>query len=328
MPKSSGLYGRLRLDVVSRTIPGLVSSPQPKAEGPMKLSPATKITYLSSILAGMLAACGGDDTSGQDGPGTMTAADTGSCPDNGLAGCPCIEGGLCVAGAVCIDGICEAEQGATGPEGDTEKDPVQTTGADSTGGGAMGSCEGQCGNVPEEGCACDPVCTQFGDCCDDFEMACPGACIANDDCAASEVCSASSFSCVPAYGHTYGVVVESWTDYSDVCWDFDSCYDADPFYRIVNCGETVFTSSTIDNTSFASWTTEAEVQVVDDCAFSITMRDEDISEHDFILTWCMTNESGQCWILPEDILHDGFWSGTWEGAGTGGYGLEIRFRPL
>ena len=276
-----------------------------------------------------LEACGSDDEGGQELPGIDTATDTGACSDNGLVGCPCIEGGLCVAGALCVDGVCEAQEGDTDePEGETEKDPVQTTGADSTGGGGdLGSCEGQCGAVLEDGCACDPVCTQFGDCCDDYEVACPGACSGNDECAATEVCSSASFSCVPAYGHTYGVVVESWIDYSDVCWDFDSCYNADPFYRIVNCGETVFTSSTVDNTGSASWSTEAEVQIVDDCAFSITIRDEDISEHDFILTWCIDNGSGQCWVLPEDILHDGFWAGTWEGAGSGGYGLVIRFRP-
>ena len=96
-------------------------------------SPAT-ITLLFP-LAAILAACPGDDTSGQDGPGTATGADTESCPDNGLIGCPCIEGGLCVAGGLCVDGTCVSEQGGTGePEGDTEKDPVQTTGADSSGG--------------------------------------------------------------------------------------------------------------------------------------------------------------------------------------------------
>lgn len=293
----------------------------------MKHRSPAKLTSLSPLLAAMLAACGSDDTSGQDGPGVTAGVDTG-CPDNGLAGCPCIEGGLCVAGALCIDGICEADQGATGePDGETEKDPVQTTGADSTGGEGIGSCEGACGELLD-GCACDPVCTQFGDCCDDYQAACPGACNSNDGCEATEVCSSASFSCVPAYGHTYGVVVESWIDHSDVCWDFDSCYDADPFYRIINCGDTVFTSSTVDNTGSASWTVEAEVEIVDDCAFSILMQDEDIASHDFILRWCFENTTGQCWVLPEEILHDGYWSGIWEGAGNGGYGLEIRFRPL
>lgn len=121
----------------------------------------------------------------------------------------------------------------------------------------------------------------------------------------------------------YGIVVESWIDYSDVCWDADSCYDADPFYAVSNCGETIFTSSAVPDTGTASWTEEAVVEAVDDCAFFIRMWDEDLASHDNILTWCITNDADQCWVL-----HEGYWSDAWEGEGTGGYGLEIRFRPL
>lgn len=233
-------------------------------------------------------------------------------------------------GCLCVDGICEPAQDegtADGQDGETEKEPVATTGEDSSGGVGMGSCEGLCGEVTET-CACDPICSQIGDCCTDYEEACPGACGSNEECASTEVCSSGTFSCVPAYGHTYGIVVESWIDYSDVCWDADSCYDADPFYAVSNCGETVFTSSVVPDTGTATWNEEAVVDVADDCAFFIRLWDEDLASNDDILTWCITNDAGQCWVLPIDILHEGYWAGTWEGAGTGGYGLEIRFTPL
>jgi Zn-dependent metalloprotease len=54
-----------------------------------------------------------------------------------------------------------------------------------------GSCEGRCGTFdPAATCQCDDACTQFGDCCDDFEELCtgeptdPNSCVQNNACGA------------------------------------------------------------------------------------------------------------------------------------------------
>jgi Zn-dependent metalloprotease len=54
-----------------------------------------------------------------------------------------------------------------------------------------GSCEGRCGTFdPAATCQCDDACTQFGDCCDDFEEICsaeptdPNSCVDNNTCGA------------------------------------------------------------------------------------------------------------------------------------------------
>ena len=282
------------------------------------MHPFVRIAAIPLLLAG---GCVGED-------GPSTPATSGTCPDAGVVGCPCIDGGLCVGGAVCEDGVCVPEDGGdTGGTTGTKTPPDVGGDTGGTTGGPTGSCAGRCGS-PDAPCACDPVCVEYGDCCPDYETACPGQCIGNDECAPDEVCSSGTQTCVPAYGHTYGIVVSYWFDGTDKCWDFGACASPDPFYYINYCGGTVFTSVTKKNTIEASWSTEAEITVTNDCVFSLTMKDEDISAHDWILTWCEKNASDQCWVLPEDLLHAGVWSGTWSGAGNGDYELEIRFRPL
>jgi hypothetical protein len=38
--------------------------------------------------------------------GLISCGSSGTCADNGVAGCPRIEGGLCVSGLVCYEGLC------------------------------------------------------------------------------------------------------------------------------------------------------------------------------------------------------------------------------
>ena len=40
----------------------------------------------------------------------------------------------------------------------------------------VGTCEGRCGDNldPSQPCQCNDECTQFGDCCDDYEELCGG----------------------------------------------------------------------------------------------------------------------------------------------------------
>ena len=281
--------------------------------------------YMPWIFAAALVGCQSDNEPFVEATGGP------ACPNPGVAGCPCIEGGLCVAGALCEDGLCVPEPGGTtGGAGTTGPKTPPDMGDGSTSGGTgapEGTCVGRCGDLLGP-CACDPVCVEFGDCCPDYEDACPGQCVSNGECLAGQVCSSSTQTCVPATGHTYGVVVTHWADFTDVCWDFGACYSPDPFYTIDYCGQRVFTSSTQFDTAQASWSTEAEITITDDCVFTLTMTDEDISVDDWILTWCMRDDNGQCWAIPGSVLHDGIWTGDWDGAGDGVYELEIRFRAL
>ncbi len=60
---------------------------------------------------------------------------------------------------------------------------------DGGGGNPGGSCEGRCGNFdPSQSCQCDDACTQFGDCCSDFEELCEGAPPDPNSCVESNAC--------------------------------------------------------------------------------------------------------------------------------------------
>ena len=153
--------------------------------------------------------------------------------------------------------------------------------------------------------------------------------MSNADCAADEVCSASSQSCESAYGWAYDVWVSYWADQADVCWDGDSCTGADPFYEIVLGGQTVFTSSVVDDTGVASWSTPASLVLDGTATLFIKMWDEDISIHDWILDWGELNGQGVFAAPSVATLHAGYvLEECWEApnaAGSGCYELEIRF---
>ncbi len=267
--------------------------------------------------------------------------DGGACRDNGTVGCPCVAGGLCLAGLVCNAGVClppgggEEDQGETGDSGGMDGDdgkPIADMGAEEDSGSAMGSCEGACGGQGSGDCYCDPSCVGLGDCCEDYAEACPGQCLSNSDCAADEVCSASSQNCESAYGWTYEVWISYWADYGDVCWDAGDCVGADPFYSIVLGGQLVFVSDVVDDSGIAEWY-EGGVMVIDaSTTLYITMEDEDISVHDWILDWGELNGQGGFTAPTVQTLHQGYvvedcWQSP-HAAGTGCYELEVRFVAL
>lgn len=284
----------------------------------------------SSIIftLAFLASCHrADDRPGDTGTSAETG--TGMCEDNGIEDCPCIDGQLCVAGLLCIDGYCQPELGdESGTDGDDGKPPPDMPAGDGDGDGdGDGTCQGSCGGLSSDGeCWCDPTCVSFGDCCADYEAACPGQCLVNDDCADHEVCSAGSFSCVPAYGHSYRVLVTKWCDYADVCWDVDECW-ADVYYVINQAGQSIFASSTKDDAqNCVGWSNEKVVTITDDQVFFVQFYDEDgIGSPDPTNYWCDKNGQNQCWVVTEDTLHEGSVSGCLPGAGTGCYEVEIRF---
>lgn len=269
-------------------------------------------------------------------------ADAGDC-ESGLQGCACISGGLCVAGLFCEEGICQPEPGADTQSNDEAVDddvdgddgkPIpdqgdgDTSESESEGGTSDGTCVDHCGGVGSDGvCYCDTSCMDLGDCCPDYASACPGQCLSNSDCAPDEVCSSSGQTCLPAYGTFYRIWVEEWTDLADVCWDADSCADADPFYSINLGGFYEFTSVSFADTGTATWWSDpASLQIDGNQSLYIYMEDEDISIHDWILTWGPKNGQGQYIAPPVGMLHDGFaYDDCWEGAGEGCYVVHVRF---
>lgn len=261
------------------------------------------------------------------------------CTDNGLAGCPCIAGGLCVQGLICYEGVCLPPGGgddggdeASDMDGDDGK-PIPDMGGggdgESESGEPAGSCVGACGGQGSGDCWCDPSCLGFGDCCEDYEEACPGQCLSNSDCASDEVCSASMQTCESAYGWSYDVWVSRWADLADVCWDVGGCASPDPFYQILLGGQSVFVSTAVDDSLVAEWSEPASLVIDGSATLYVRMWDEDISDHDWILDWGELNGQGVFAAPSVDTLHQGFVSeGCWESpwaAGEGCYELDIRF---
>jgi Somatomedin B domain len=77
----------------------------------------------------------------------------------------------------------------------------EDVGIDCEGGGDSGgdSCGGRCGEFdPAATCQCDEACTQFGDCCGDFEQLCtgdpadPNSCLDNHACGGQARAAASA----------------------------------------------------------------------------------------------------------------------------------------
>jgi hypothetical protein len=104
-------------------------------------------------------------------------------------------------------------------------------------------------------CYCTRACQFAGDCCPDYEQACPGACIYSTQCDGDDVCSAAQ-ECVPAYGHVYEMTVKSWRDYTPNCWDALDCY-ADVYFRVFygTQGE-IYKSAIHPNTNSTNWNNE------------------------------------------------------------------------
>jgi hypothetical protein len=282
--------------------------------------PRSLIVHL--LCSSILLACAGSAGDGDGG---------GVCPDNGVAGCPCIDGGLCLLGLVCYDGLClppGGEPGETGTDAGSGKPIVDMGGGDESG-MPGGSCEGTCGGQGSGDCWCDPSCVGLGDCCEDYEQACPGQCLSNTDCAADEVCSSSLQTCEGAYGWTYGVWVSSWSDYADVCWDVGDCAGPDPFYSLVLGGQTLFVSTSQADTLMAMWSEPAVMQIDGTATLFVRMWDEDISDHDWILDWGELDQQGVFVAPSTATLHQGYvieecWEAPYA-AGSGCYEIELRF---
>jgi len=278
------------------------------------------------LLAVMvLQACGGDDgeqqsntTLGTSISMTTSATETGNDEDDcplGSESCPCTAGGGCDGELVCASQTC-VDFGDSGgaDEGETDKPPPEDTGADESGGDVEGSCENNCFSAsPHLGglCFCDPSCGMTDTCCPDYETACPGQCLFPDDCASDEVCN-SAQECVPAWGQIYDVCVDNWADFSPTCWDFDDCF-ADVYYTIYYGGTPVFTSTTQNDSTQASWSDCFAMEFNSDIddgtqsnkVLSIVFTDADGAGSDDPMNVVCYAEGGSCTYLPLLYLHEG-----------------------
>ncbi|MBK8238557.1 MAG: hypothetical protein IPK74_23765 [Deltaproteobacteria bacterium] len=303
------------------------------------LDPARRL----ALPALLLAACFSEQFRGDDGVatgGVDSGTTSGACTP-GAETCPCLDGGVCDAGLICASQLCVDLGGTSRPmagtddgaEGGGTAKTTGDTGLDTSAGevgsdtgtiDTPGSCIGQCGNpVPDPAgmCYCDPICANMGDCCGDYMLACPGACSSNDDCADTEVCSASTHECLALGEATYDLVVDQWVDHTPICWDGAINCFADPYYQVLYGGDIVFTSETVANTTNASWTVPWSSKISDATVLTLAFWDEDSLGDETIVTECFLDEGEICGPVPAAVLRDGGF--LWD-PGDGTYTVSVR----
>ena len=106
----------------------------------------------------------------------------GECVESDLQFCGGFAGIECPEGQVCVDNPnddCDPANGGADCGGFCEDAPEPDP----------NSCEGSCGEQAAGGCWCDDLCSVYGDCCDDVEVACNGGTECGDEvCSANEAC--------------------------------------------------------------------------------------------------------------------------------------------
>jgi hypothetical protein len=281
-----------------------------------------RASYLLAFVV-LLGCSGGDETESSSNTATTLTSGTGGCTP-GTEACECIEGGQCVSGLVCASNVC-VDIGGTGGADETGMKPGTSGVDDTTTGPPSGSCEGSCGEYVIDGdCFCIPSCEFSGSCCADYETACPGECVVNNQCADDEVCSASSQTCVPAYGHGYEVRVDRWEDHTPDCWDALDC-EADVYFRAFhgNQGE-IYESSTKTDVVVASWSSEPfELSIDSSKVFQVVFYDFDTTSDDDVMHGvCFPDGQGVCQAIDVEYLHEG--GAIWDGRD---FYVEVTFAP-
>lgn len=295
---------------------------------------------ITLALVLVLLGCPSNDDGDQNTLAT-TASDTGGCPP-GTETCACLPGGVCNGDLICASQLCVDFGGSSGAD-DGETDKTESGGVDtSSGGGEPGSCVGHCDDgemVPHFGgvCFCEPSCKgQDGEastCCPDYEQACPGDCLFNDECSADEVCN-SAQTCVPAWGQQYEVCVTYWRDHTSTCWDFDDCY-ADVYFKMSYGGEAVLVSETHDDVTETSWDDCAIFEINSDIddgtqsneVWATFFYDEDgIGSPDATNHICEPNGTGGCTFIPLDYLRWG--TVYWTASADVPFDVTVRFLAL
>ena len=106
----------------------------------------------------------------------------GECVESEQQFCGGFAGIECPEGQVCVDNPnddCDPANGGADCGGFCEDAPEPDP----------NSCEGSCGEQAAGGCWCDDLCSVYGDCCDDVEVACNGGTECGDEvCSANEAC--------------------------------------------------------------------------------------------------------------------------------------------
>jgi hypothetical protein len=104
----------------------------------------------------------------------------------------------------CIDNITaiQSDDGGEGGAGGSGAGGAGAggAGAGGAGGGTSDSCVGSCGDFAPGGCACDGLCVDAGDCCEDFVDVCGETCAGNcgsflNACACDELCEEAGDCC-------------------------------------------------------------------------------------------------------------------------------------
>ena len=91
---------------------------------------------------------------------------------------------------------------ASGCVSQVDADPQLARGSSSSSEALSGSCATACGGQSDDGCYCDDLCEDYGDCCDDYQSACltppSTTCLDDSHCDNGEVCVAEDTeSCFP-----------------------------------------------------------------------------------------------------------------------------------
>jgi len=258
------------------------------------------------VIALALVGCPADDT----GSANTDAASDGECTP-GTEACACIEGGQCVTGLVCASNLCVDIDGTgSGDESGVKPEESSSSGNEETGMPPAGSCVGNCGGSDQSGdawCYCSPSCMLADDCCSDYESACPGGCLFNGDCDASDVCTGGQ-ECIPAFDHVYELTVKSWRDYTPDCWDsFAGDCLADVFFTVFYGTQGEVCRSTVhDETSDTEWIDEpCDVAINETDVMQIVFYDfDDVTANDPTNSVCF-NTGGECGAIGIEYLRAG-----------------------